>query len=263
MKIAVNDLSFRKGFPSKKAALEAMESFCFLLEFLRNEKISGVKVPADIINSPYIHLGMSMAADCKLMDILKELKKQNMERYMFLITILNQCGSTEKQDATEEQFYFMGMQSQHCARYRKDFLISLMSDVAFAQPFVQGTINGNETVSIRNLAEELHIYQYWEALGYREYERNIKHGNRVYARKTGMLVGQAPKTDEAGQKLLNLSISFKGKLYSLDIEDKEAIYEFPNTEKNIFHGFKREDLAPDIQSKIREIWEQKNYENSL
>lgn len=38
MKIAVNDLSFRKGFPSKKAALEAMESFCFLLEFLRNEK---------------------------------------------------------------------------------------------------------------------------------------------------------------------------------------------------------------------------------
>lgn len=258
MKIAINDLSFFKCFPSKQTATEAMENFCYVLDFLKNEKISGVKVPADIVNSPDINLTIPMTEECRLSDVLKELKKRDWEKYMFLLTILTARGLTEDEEETVDEFFFQEMSSRHCARYREDFLISLVHEDAFNEPVIQGTMKGKGQVSIRNLAEELHIYQYWEELGFRLYERNRKHGNRIYARKNGMIVGVAPRTDELGQKLLNMSIAFKGKIYSIDMEDGASIYEFPNTERNIFHGFKRDDLTEDVQNKIRKIWEQKN-----
>lgn len=83
---------------------------------------------------------------------------------------------------------------------------------------------------------------------------------RNYVRNKGMSVGMAPKTDELGQQMLNKAIAYQGKLYSVDVEDDNAIYEFPKTQQNIFHAFKREDLQPDMIDRIIRMWQEKNKE---
>lgn len=258
MNIAINDLSFLNGFASKKDAINALNHFCELLKFLKNEKISGVKVPMEIINSPLICSQTIVAPDCSLLDALKEIKREDRDRYLFMLGIFTKRGQPESILKSEDVFCFHGMESVHCAQYKNEFLISLQSDVDFAQSTLSGTINHIEPVEIRNIADEIHIYKYWEPLGFREYERNRKHGNRVYTRKKGMVVGTAPKTDELGQQLLNKAIAFRGKLYSVDTDSNDEIYQFPNTEKNIFHAFRRDDIAQDDRKKILEIWKEKN-----
>ena len=258
MNIAVNDLSFLNGFASKKDAINALNRFCELLVFLKDEKISGVKVPMDIINSPLVHSQTKVAPDSSLLDALKEIKRDNRERYLFMLGIFTKRGQPEPVLKSEDMFCFHGMGSVHCAQYRNEILISLQSDAEFTLATLSGTINHIEPVEIRNIADEIHIYKYWEPLGFREYERNRKHGNRVYTRKDGMTVGIAPKTDELGQQLLNKAIAFRGKLYSVDTDSNDEIYQFPNTEKNIFHAFRRDDIAQDDRKKILEIWREKN-----
>lgn len=262
MNIAVNDLSFIKGFQSFEDAVKAVNKFCELLRFLRDEKVSGVEVPMEIRNSNNVHPDMTITPDgYTLRDVLFDIKTKDNNKYLFLITIFTKYTQIKNAYGEEDVFVFDEMESKHCARYRNDFLLSLDSGEKFLSPVLNGTINRENPIGIKNIADELHIYQYWEPLGYRRYELNPKHKKmRNYVRNKGMSVGMAPKTDELGQQMLNKAIAYQGKLYSVDVEDDNAIYEFPKTQQNIFHAFKREDLQPDMIDRIIRMWQEKNKE---
>ena len=166
MNIAVNDLSFIKGFQSFDEAVKAVNKFCELLRFLSDEKVSGVKVPMEIRNSYDVHLDMNIASDgYTLRDILFDIKRRDNNKYLFLITILTKYKQIENAYGEDDVFVYNGKESKHCARYRDDFLISLDSGHEFLSSVLDGTINGESPVSIKNIADELHVYQYWELLG--------------------------------------------------------------------------------------------------
>ncbi|MBD5448554.1 MAG: hypothetical protein HDR28_00025 [Lachnospiraceae bacterium] len=117
---------------------------------------------------------------------------------------------------------------------------------------MRGVLNDRHDCTIRNIAEESHIDIYWEELGFRLYEINPKHGKREYIRAGGEKVGIAPETDELGQELLNHAIEYKGKLFSVDADKGNRIFEFRHSYANKFHGFLQENLSEDDKRKIIE-----------
>ena len=128
--------------------------------------------------------------------------------------------------------------------------MSLVSDEVFANEKIKGVLNNSIECEIRNIANDEHKYTYWEELGFREYEINKKHGSKVYYRSGGIKVDIAPETDELGQKLLNKAVEINGKLFSVDTEHYNRIFEFRHSYGNKYHGFRREDISEDLQKRI-------------
>jgi hypothetical protein len=102
-----------------------------------------------------------------------------------------------------------------------------------------------------------HKYIYWEELEFREYELNEKHGNREYYRPGGLKVGIAPETDEIGQQLVNHLVQVKGKLYSVDREHENRIFEIRHSYSNKFHAFHQERIPEDLKIRILQEWQEK------
>lgn len=171
-----------------------------------------------------------------------------MELFLFIVQMLAQCD--EELDKCKDEFAVAGYTSSYCAYHRNDFLLSLISDEVFDGERVKGVLNGSETCEIKNISNDNHKYTYWEQLGFREYELNVKHGNKVYYRAGGIKVEIAPETDELGQQLLNKAIEVNGKLFSVDTDNDNRIFEFRHSYANKFHGFRREDLQIDLQRRI-------------
>ena len=69
----------------------------------------------------------------------------------------------------------------------------------------------------------------------------------------GKKVGIAPETDELGQQLLNHAIEIKGKLFSVDPDRDNRIFEFRHSHANMFHGFLQEDISADLKKKILKV----------
>ncbi len=62
-----------------------------------------------------------------------------------------------------------------------------------------------------------------------------------------------PETDELGQQLLNHAIEIKGKLFSVDHDRDNRIFEFRHSHANMFHGFLQEDISADLKKKILKV----------
>lgn len=201
MRVAVNDISFLMGFKGAYEARKALIKFANVALCLKDERVSGVDAAIDIVNSYKVNKSLELAAQYTLIQALNDIKSENMEQYLCILQILTMVGE-EAEDSLEE-FDLFGYRSRHCARHRKDFLLSIISDEIFAKETVQGTLNEKEYCEIRNIADEKHIGLYWEELGFRLYELNPKHGMREYVRAGGEKVGIAPESDELGQDLLN------------------------------------------------------------
>ena len=244
--IAVNDISILIGFTKENIARKALVQFGNLGLKLRSECVSKVNETADIINSHAVHKALEIAPRYSLIQALNDIKSENQEQFLCILQILTMVG--EDAEDQRDEFSLLGYRSTHCARYKKDFLLSVVSDKAFASETVTGILNDEQSCEIRNIAYERHIDLYWKELGFRLYEINPKHGKREYIRAGGERVGIAPETDELGQKLLNHAIEYKGKLFSVDRENR--IFEFRHSYANKFHGFLQENLQEDDRKKI-------------
>lgn len=248
MVIAVNDISFLWGFDTPHQAQKALIQFGCVVLGLRDERVSNVDEKIDIINSTKVHKAVQLAPNYKLIDALLDIKVENYEQFLFTLQILSQCG--EEEDGCNDEFVVAGHTSKHCARYRDSLLLSLISDEIFQKETIKGTLNGKEACEIRNISDESHKYVYWDKLGFREYELNEKHGSRVYYRCGGYKVNIAPETDELGQKLLNHVVAVGKKLFAVDHEKGNRIFEFQHSYANKFHGYLCEDLSADFIKKI-------------
>lgn len=248
MIIAVNDMSFLKGFDTPYAARKALKQFADVGLGLKDERVSKVNMENNIVNSPAVHKTMMIAPGYTLINALYDIKEENMEQFLFIIQMLALCGEGTVECADE--FSAAGCTSTYCAYHRDDFLLSIVSDEAFRQEIIKGVLNGSKQCEIRNISDVNHKYAYWEDLGFREYELNEKHGNKVYYRAGGIKVDIAPETDELGQQLLNKAVEMNGKLFSVDIENDNRIFEFRHSYANKYHGFRQEDLPVDLQKKI-------------
>ena len=251
MKIAINDISFLKGFGNIGDARRALVQFANVAFQLRDESVSNVDATMDIINSYRVNKSLELVPQYPLIQALNDIKAENRERYLCILQILTMVG--EEEEAGLEEFCLPGYRSKHCARYKNDFLLSIVSNEIFADKTVQGKLNGEKDCEIRNIADESHIDLYWEELGFRLYEINPKHGTREYIRAGGERVGIAPESDELGQSLLNHAIKYKGKLFSVDVERNNRIFEFRHSYANKFHGFLQENLREDDRRKIIEV----------
>ncbi len=248
MIIAVNDISFLWGFDTPYHAREALVRFGDAALGLRDERVSKVNDRIDIINSKNVNKGVLLAPDYPLIKALYEIREENMEQFLLILQILTQCG--EEEDTGGDEFVIGEYSSAHCAVHRKNFLLSMASDERFEGDTVEGNLNGGEACVIRNISDETLKYVYWEELGFREYELNPKHGNRVYYRCGGSKVDIAPETDELGQKLLNRAVEIGHKLFAVDRENGNRIFEFRHSYANKFHGFRQEELTPDVRKTI-------------
>lgn len=255
MKIAVNDISFQKGFPDKYQAMEALEEFGKLCLFLDKEEVSGISPRHDIINSPEVNAALQLAPGYALINALRELAVRDREMFRFLIGKLTCCGADVEYGADE--IIVEGIASKHCANFKENFFISLKSAEIFENESMTGILNGIKEITLRNIAEINHLYIYWKEVGFREYELNPKHGYREYIRSGGKSVGKAPATSELGQKLLNHAIEIRGHLYSVDEEDEGKIYEFRWSEANKYHGYHQDSLSTDMEQEVRKLWKNK------
>ena len=256
MKIAINDIAFMKGFKIPHDAQKALVCFANVAIRLRDERVSRVDTTVDIVNSKNVNKSTELAPQYSLMHALNDIRNGYREQYLWMLQMLTMVGEGEEE--TDEKFCLLGFQSEHCARYKEDFLLSLVSDPIFAQKTIQGVLTDNKKHSIRNIADESHIEFYWEELGFREYEINPKHGRREYIRAGGKKVGIAPESDELGQMLLNQAIEYKGKLLSVDIEKDNRIFEFRRSYANKFHGFLQENLAENDRHNVIEFVDRQN-----
>lgn len=66
------------------------------------------------------------------------------------------------------------------------------------------------------------------------------------------MVGVAPESDELGQELLNKAIIYKGKLFSVDTEKNDRIFEFRYSYANKYHAFVQENLTKEDRKRIIE-----------
>lgn len=247
MVVAVNDISFFWGFDTAYEARKALIQFGNVALGLKDERVSKVNAEIDIINSEKVNKSLMLAPDYPLIKALLDIKEEDRERFLLILQILTQCGEDNE---CEDEISIDEYTSKHIAKYRNDFLISLISDKAFEDTVVKGCLNQTQECKIKNLSNENHKYTYWDDLGFREYELNKKHGNRVYFRCGGEKVNIAPETDELGQKLLNHAIEVNGKLFSIDHERDNRIFEFRHSHANLFHGFLQQDISNDLVKKI-------------
>lgn len=247
MIVAVNDISFLWGFESKYEAKQALIHFGNVALGLKDEKVSAVKAEIDIVNSDRVNKALCIAPEYTLINALYEIKESNMEQFLFILQILTQCGEIED---TEEEFIIGQYSSPHCARYRDSFLISIVSHDMFSKNVLQGLLTNKKYCEIRNISDENDKYTYWKELGFREYELNKKHGNWEYIRAGGYKVGIAPETDELGQKLLNHAVVVGNRLFAVDHEKDNRIFEFRHSYANKFHAFHQAQLPQDLVRKI-------------
>lgn len=250
MRVAINDISFFKGLKEPHMVREALIRFANVALRLREDRVSNVNAAVDIVNSSEVNKNLELAPQYLLIQALNDIKSESMEQYLWILQILTMVG--EEEEAGLDEFCLAGYRFNHCARYRNDFLLSIVSDEIFAGRVVQGKLNDEIDCEIRNIADEGHIDLYWEELGFRLYEINPKHGVREYIRAGGERVGIAPESDELGQCLLNHVIKYKGKLFSVDVEKNNRIFEFRHSYANKFHGFLQENLSEDDRRKIIE-----------
>lgn len=254
MIVAINDISFQIEFANRADARDALLTFGSLCLRLKQEDVSEVSVPRNIISSPAIHQGTMLASGYSLLDAMKEIRQQDREIFQFLVSKLTGIGYAGKY--TTDEMEILGKISRHCAHYKDEMFISLVSDPVFGKGEVVGNLNGKTEITLCNLAKTEHLYIYWEKLGYRRYEKNPKHGSRSYIRAGGTSVGIAPETDMMGQQLLNQVIEYNGKLFAVDEKHDCRIFEFRQTLGNTYHGFLQEQLTTDEQRKILEQWRQ-------
>lgn len=251
MRIAVNEISFLHGFEEIVDARKALVQFADIALRLRDERISNVDTTIDIINSCKVHKDLELVQQYPLIQALNDIKTENRERYLFVLQILTMVGEEEEVDL--EEFCLLDCQSKFCALHKNDFFLSIVSDALFAKTVIKGTLNDERDWEIRNIADESHLFFYWEELGFRLYEINPKHGTREYIRSGGERVGIAPENDELGQYLLNRAIKYKGKLFSVDSDRGDCIFEFRHSYANKFHAFRQDDLTEHDRKRIIEI----------
>ena len=252
MVIAINDISFLHGFENQYCAKEALIQFGLVCHDLLDDKVSSVKDEKSIITSPYIEKNMELAPGYRLIDALLEIRKEDSLLFSFLVAKLSQL--QESDEVQDNYIELLGKTSYHCAKYKDELFVSIVSDDVFSNTMINAMYNGADPIILKNISDREHLYTYWELLGFREYEKNPKHGNREYTRAGNMHVGIAPETDELGQALLNQVIEFKGKLLSVDQERNDRIFEFRYTMGNKYHGFLQEFLTPDDERKVRKLW---------
>ena len=251
MEVAINDISFLNGFAEIAVARRALIQFGEAALRLRDDRVSKVDTNVDIVNNYKVNKSLKLAPQYTLIKALNDIRSVNMERYLCILQILTMVGEEAENDPDE--FCFSGYRSKHCARYKKGFLLSIVSDSAFAQKTIRGALRDGTECVIRNIALEEHIDFYWEELGFRLYELNPKHGMREYIRAGGEKVGIAPESDEKGQFLLNQAIEYKGKLFAVDRDKNNRIFEFRYSYANKYHGFLQEDLVENDRKRIVEL----------
>ena len=253
MIIAVNDISFLWGCRDRYVAKEKLELFSDIIHEMKKDKVSNVKIPLNFMSSNSIHKEIELAPNYTLIQALYEIRKENIERFNYLLYLLTKCGDDEM---GEDIFTLGEYSSKHIAKYRDCFLISLSVDRVFEDEIVIGVLNGEEQCTIKNLSNKSHLERFWNELGIRRYELNEKHGRREYTRSGGYQVGEAPETDELGQFLLNHVVEVQGKLYAVDYE-KDRIFEFRQTRENCFHAFRQKQLSKELENKIKKISDEK------
>ncbi len=255
MMLIFNDISFSIPFINQYDANDAIVNFAHLLQSLKEKKVS--KVDTLNIKVPYsINSETVMSCNYTLGSAIRALHEGdgNRELISFLLSMLTKQGIEE--DEQQSPFLYVGKESKICAKYKDEFFLSVISDPNFKDNSLIGSINGKQT-EIKNISNIENISFYWKELGFREYERNEKHKMKE-GFQNGVVVSKAPETDQKGQNLLNDAIEVDNKLYSIDMEDGDKIYEFRNHHSNKFHGFLNNEISSDMRKKIIKISKDKS-----
>jgi hypothetical protein len=224
MIIAINDISFLHGFENLHDAKMALIEFGEVCLGLKDEKVSKVAWENDIVNSSVVNKSTEIAPGCTLMQALNEIGSENKELFLFILQLLTKCGCDAEN--YHDTFNVCGIDSSFCACHRNDCLLSIVSNEEFGETVVVGSLNGTDKCRIRNIAHMDHKYTYW---------------------------------DELGQQLLNCAIEVNQKLYAVDREHGNRIFEFRHSYFNKFHGFQQKNLSPDLKRKILESAKAKDY----
>lgn len=250
MRVAINDASFMKRFANIESAYNAMMEFCDVCIFLKKEEVSEVDARYDIYSSQMINYSSMLTEKESLIQILNEIKIVDRERFRFLLSIFQKNISEVRAD----MLYLDDIESAHCAYNKDNMFISLKSSESFAKKEIWASDNSGKKTMLKNLSEVKHIWHYWKELGFREYELNPKHGNVEYIRAGGKCVGIAPSSDKKGQEMLNSVVRVRDRLFSIDEDMNNQIFEFRHSYANKFHAYAQNDIDVKLRQEIIRVW---------
>jgi hypothetical protein len=238
MKAVINDVSFEYEFLSKEEAIEAFHQWLNVCIELEKDRVGRVQE----FYGNAVDATKDIAPDYKIIQLVQAF--QDREQRTKLLGILMNSRSF---DVGEKRFLFDGKESRSGVLACEDgILISLLSNVMFAEETVEGTI-GKESVVVDNISKEKHIDYHADKLGIRYYEKNRKHGRKSYVRSGGVKASEMDLEDDIAQQVLDAAIDLDGRLYGC-YEGK--YYEFRKTGGNTYHGFRNSDLSKDEERRI-------------
>lgn len=243
MKAAINDLSFKRAFPSKQEAIEKVRQWMDICKKIESGEMTAVKkLYLDNINT-----SAEIAPDFPLINLIKDFQTRDERSY--LIHLLANLSSPEYE---EEVFVWNDENSKICAWAKDDIVVSLESDVAFEQSIIKGEI-ASKQVLIKNISHLKHMNLYAELLGIRCYEPNKKHGRVAYIDTVGRHVAPMDLDGKEAQKLLNKAIEIDGNLFG---KKGDKYYSFQRHHRNCYHGYQNNDLSEHITREIdKQTWE--------
>lgn len=241
MKAVINDVSFEYKFSSKEAAISAFHQWLEICKELGQKKVRRVQE----LYGNTVDTSLEIAPDYKIIQLIQEFRDRE-DRSRLLGILLN----SRKYMIEGKEEVCIDNKTSEAGTFAFDdgILISLYSDLIFENSKIEGELKG-DIVQIDNISKLEHIEEHSMKLGIRYYEHNSKHGKKPYIRSGGVIASEMDLHPELAQEVLDKAIQIDGHLYGCH---EKNYYEFRNTEKNTYHGYKNMELPKEIRRKIRQ-----------
>lgn len=240
MKIVINNTSFQYLFYDEQTALERLHNFIYICKELESSKLKKVEG----IISDYIDVLNDIAPGCKVITLLQRFETQDEKRY--LLGLLTNRPSVPK---NEKMMCIMdGRETCIWSKIFDNMMVSLLSRDVFEESAVETHLEGR-VAKIRNISKEVHIEYYSNELGKRIYIPNDgkhkKDRENFYGK--GKIASIMDLDQEEAQELLDRAVSINGRLYG---RKNGVDYAFQNTQDNIYHGYRVNDLSDNIKTEL-------------
>ena len=241
MKIVINNTSFQYLFYDEQTALEKLHNFIYICKELESNKLKNV----DGIISDYIDVFKDIVPGCKVITLLQRFETQDEKRY--LLGLL-----TNRPNIPKNEKMICNMDGREVCIWSKIFenmMVSLLSGNVFENSEIEIHLEEDVT-QIKNISKKAHIEYYSVELGKRIYIPNDgkhkKDKENFYGK--GKVASIMDLGQEDAQELLDRAISINGRLYG---RKNGVDYAFQNTQDNIYHGYRVNDLPDNIKTELK------------
>ncbi|WP_026491187.1 hypothetical protein [Butyrivibrio sp. XPD2002] len=240
MSLVINELSL-VGFADKYAFFIAIDMLDSIINELNNK--FGIRIQ-DIFGKDINPL-MLVTEELNYSQLLKEIPDRECRSRMFSLLV-----NTREYCDAKNALFVEGVEAKGAsyAYFDNGVMVSLSSRELFNRELVDCYDSDNNICSVRNIAENAHIYEHANYIIVRVYQPNEKHREKEYIRSFGEEVSEMDLDDETAQQVLNKAIVLNDRLYGVY---NGEIYEFRKTLNYIYHGYKLKDEILDKHLKKR------------